>query len=754
MLHWISALLLRISVAVLALFPCTELAAAGDLYLHLIWHQHQPLYVDPATDQLRGPWVRTHATKDYYDMAALHREFPEVHATINLTSSLLHQLENYYVNRMQPYVYRHADGQWAVHAEEFLAHWGGKTDPWIDLALRPSEEFTDTDKAMLLTEPWNAFGISDIQIARFPEYAALRTKAKTDSLSAAELTAVKAWFFLGHFDPDFLRGHAALDVDLSDLVTEDAEVFRLLRPLTERDASRLVADAVRVMAAVVPEHRTLRTAGGQVEIITTPFYHPILPLLIDSDVARICQPRDSLPTRFAFPRDAAAQVRKGKHYYEQMFGSTSSGMWPAEGAISAAAAAEFAKAGIRWICGDMQVLAKSQPSGLPVAQPYRLQTAHGDIIIVFRETNLSDHIGFTYQNMHPDSAIRHFVSAVSKFRPTADEPDRLLTVILDGENAWEWYERDMDAKRFLRGLYQAFSTAREQGEFTCVTLDEYLDGNSVRGIPPHLVESLTAIDTLWPGSWIAANFDTWIGEAEENRAWEYLLQARRDLEASGLPRPEPVDTSGTLPEAAARAGLNDKQWTAVGQAYEAMYAAEGSDWFWWYGADQTAPGGELPFQDAFFNHLRSVYRHLRSAGVEIATPEFPSILSPTKQIRQGGGVMAPGERVVAIVFVCDATAQDVADAIYIAGNLPELGSWIPNTVRMYDDATHGDAAAGDGHWSLQIEIPAGTEVQFKYTNSGVPGNWVPAEEFPFRNRSVTVADSGGGTQVVSGVFGQ
>ncbi len=742
-------------------------ASAGDLYLNLIWHQHQPLYLDPQTDQLRGPWVRTHATKDYYDMAAMHADFPEVHATINLTSSLLYQLDEYYVKRLSPFLYKHEDGQWAIDTAKYFAQWGGKTDPWIDLALKPTPRFTAADTARLLTDPWNAFGISSVQIARFPQYHALREKPR-NTLNVENLTAVKAWFFLAHFDPDFLRGTAKIDVDLSDLLNERNGKFFLKRALTERDANRLVADAVRVMQEVIPIHRELMESG-QLEIITTPFYHPILPLLIDSDIAHVCQPRDSLPPRFAYPDDAGAQVSKGREYYMQQFHANPRGMWPAEGSISEAAAKMFEEHGISWICGDMHVLQRSSPQGLDVAQAHRIDCGQADhdfdqiphqraIAIVFRETTLSDHIGFTYQKMDPVEAATHFVNEVKKYKPKTNEPDALLTVILDGENAWEWYEQDMDAKLFLRTLYQKFTDARQNGDFTCVTPSEYFQGNPTRKIPAHPIAKLKKIDSLWPGSWIGASFDTWIGEEEENRAWEYLLQARRDLEQSGLPQPNPLDNS--MPEMSEdfrRSGLNDAQWIATKAAFESIYAAEGSDWFWWYGADQSAPAGDRPFEEAFFSHLRAVYQHMRDAGVNIATPEFKPILSPEKiSLQESGGVMARSDvrDSVIVRFICDATGQQVPKGIFIAGNIPQLGNWSPNKVALFNDGLHGDDQASDGVWALEVAIPLGTEVQYKYTNSGVPGQWVPSEEFPQANRSFTVNGAPGTILIRRDTFGK
>ena len=147
--------------------------SSGTLYLNLIWHQHQPLYLDPGTDQLQGPWVRTHATKDYYDMASILELYPDVHYNVNLTSSLLFQLEKYYVARLKPFIDVKKN---RVDAKKFLAAWKGKTDPWIDIALTPTKDFTAEDLNILLYNTWNAFGISDVQLARFPAYFKLKEK--------------------------------------------------------------------------------------------------------------------------------------------------------------------------------------------------------------------------------------------------------------------------------------------------------------------------------------------------------------------------------------------------------------------------------------------------------------------------------------------------------------------------------------------------------------------------------------------------
>jgi hypothetical protein len=271
------------------------------------------------------------------------------------------------------------------------------------------------------------------------------------------------------------------------------------------------------------------------------------------------------------------------------------------------------------------------------------------------------------------------------------------------------------------------------GRIITTSTTEYLAGNDVRGIPSHPMETLPSMEELWPGSWINANFDTWIGERVENHAWEYLRIAREDLGASGLPAP---DGRWGSP----RQGT--KAWYAY-KAWEAIYAAEGSDWFWWYGADQTAPAGEEPFDLAFRAHLKNTYRFARLAGARMPERSIESLmdleLSNTREDAAGaaGGTMAQGsgDR-ISLLFTCDASGEEVPRGIYIVGNLSQLGSWIPNTIPMYDDGTHGDMVSGDKVWSLFLDLPLGETVEYKYTNSGEPGVWGGSDESAGRNRSL------------------
>ena len=729
----------------------------ATLFLNIIWHQHQPLYLDPASDQLQGPWVRTHGTKDYYDMTAMLQNYPAIHCNVNLTSSLLFQLEEYYVNRLRPSVDVKKN---RVDTASFFKVHKGKTDPWIDLALKPTAEFDETDRQYLLTNTWNAFGISEVMFERFPEYQTLRKKFLENRervFSEQEMREIKFWFYLASFDPDFLNGEVKLvtgaSINLTDYLERRGDgTYWLRKAIAEDDCNRIVAETYKVLSAILPLHKKMMynpsSFKGQVEVVTTPFYHPILPLLYDSDLAKLCQPQDAMPSRFFFPADAEAQVLKAISYYKSIFGVNPTGMWPAEGSVAHDVVAVFGKHGIKWIATDEKILSRSKPEGQPKYHPYAVYAGPGStesVVVVFRDTELSDKIGFKYQYWKGEDAASDFVQHVLTYLPGDGEGDRLLTVILDGENAWEWYKYDHDGKEFQNTLYQKLTKLFETKQVITVTTTEYLVGNPKRGVPAHPIEILPRLSWLWPGSWINANYDTWIGESEENLAWEYLLETRKDLDNSGIKAPAPDD-------APPRKGT--KQWYEY-KAWESLYAAEGSDWFWWYGTDQTAPAGDKPFDLAYITLLNNVYMFAQKAGGNMPKRKHdPIIRNEANLVRATRGTMAQSkEDLVKVIFQCDASGIYVRKTLSIVGSHEALGSWVPNKVRMYDDGSHGDVQPGDNIWTLEVLVQPMTELEYKFTNSGPIGNWEPGEEFPGISRKIVVDKKPGETLILKDRFG-
>ncbi|MCX7943563.1 MAG: Ig-like domain-containing protein [Deltaproteobacteria bacterium] len=604
-----------------------------SVYLTILWHQHQPTYLDPVKDQLLGPWVRKHAVMSYYKMAELLRRYPNVHLNINLTSVMLFQLEEYYLKRLGPY-YNPATNR--INETEFLSKYEGKTDPFIDILLKDTPDPSTATQEQIeyfYRGAWSCVSTSDAVMERFPEYKALRDKNRA-TYTKEDWLNLKGFFEIAWFDVDFLRGRVDLpdgsSVDLSDIVEEKPDGKFYLRKgvkITEDLCNRLVAEEYKIMKNVITIHKELaynsETKKGQIELSTTPFYHPILPLLINTDTAKKCQPFDILPQpNFSFPLDAQAHVIKAISYFSNLFNYTPHGMWPGEGSVSNEAIQIFASNNIRWVATDQGILERSQPSGLTQFQPYRVNGGgNKDMAIIFRDNALSNKIGFTFQGFTPEQAANEFIQDVLRNAPNFGQSDRLVVVVSDGENPWENYIKDFQGNGFKNLLYAKLNESFKMGEIITTTVSEYIDGNENRNIPPHPISSMKKIDDLWPGSWIDSNYAIWIGESEENLAWTYLRRARSDLEKTGLPRPNPA---APIPDPK----TNQRDYY-IWKAWESMYSAEGSDWFWWYGDDMTSPANDdTPFDRSFRAHLNGVYEFAKLAGAQITVPEFGPIVQP------------------------------------------------------------------------------------------------------------------------------
>jgi alpha-amylase/alpha-mannosidase (GH57 family) len=657
------------------------------LFLNIIWHQHQPLYLEPVKDQLLSPWVRKHATKDYYDMASILVEYPQVHYNVNLTSVLLNQLIEYYIDRLGPFV-DVANNQ--VDEAGFLSAWEGKTDPWIDLLLKDTptpQTVTEVELGLLHKDAWSCVSTSDAMMKRFPEYLELRDKPRSQ-YTQADFLALKFWFEVAWFDPDFLRSAVVMPngwvVDLTDIVEERADGTYWLRSgvvPTEELCNRLVAEEYKIMANVIPIHKQLlydpAQKTGQIEVLTTPFYHPILPLIVSTEQARENQPFDTLPNpAFAFPEDAFAQVAKAVKFYQNVFDIQPAGMWPGEGSVAEAVVESFVDNGILWMATGQEVLGNSTPGGQRHWFPYRVDVdtqvgsagSHDDeMAVVFRDTGLSNAIGFKYQPMTGDEATASFMADVLAQAPSLGEADRLLTVIMDGENAWENYVRDHDAKNFLHTLYRTLEQSYDAGEVITVTGSEYILGNLARNIPEHPVSDMTELEPLSAGSWIDGTFSIWVGEPEENVAWGCLLRARQDLERSGLPRYNPL---ADPPE---DKGSYEYK---VYMAWEEMYAAEGSDWFWWFGQDMITPANDdTPFDRGFRAHLSGMYAFMREINPSIPEYVCPVIIQESGKTPKGPFTIPP-----------------VIDGSFV----PNEAEWI-NEGGFYNDSDSGSVANPDDH---------------------------------------------------------
>jgi len=595
--------------------PTFSFRVGPKLYLAMLWHQHQPIYKDTSYPIQAGsyihPWVRLHAIRDYYSMAALVAQHPNLHLTINLTASLLWQIEDY-VER-------------------------GATDRTLELTLKPAEALTGDEREYILSNFFDADWHNQIfPHSRYNDLFSMRREGRR--FSSEDVRDLQMWFNLAWFGQEFRDG------DLRLATGQIVSVRRFIEQghgFSVADIEAMVAEQYKIMRATIPIHRHLQERG-QIEVSTTPFYHPILPLLVDTDRATLDRPGATHPHRFAHPEDAEAQVRLAFEFYRRHFSQPPRGMWPAEGAVSQLVVPFFARHGLRWIATDRGVLARSGRWGYRaeepdvLCQPYRAEEDKRTISIFFRDTALSDAIGFQYYRYaDAGQAARDFLHDIKDrfaWRVTGEE-DRVLTVILDGENAWSSY-RD-DARPFLHALY---TLLERDAEVETVTFAEYLDGHPDRGIDAHPQSGQVKVDDLFTASWIDENssapgvdLGTWIGEDEENRGWELLGQARDFL-----------DQVGATPETAPA-------------AFEALYMAEGSDWFWWFGADQDS-GNDDEFDDLFRVHLKNIYR---SRGVE-----------PPAELNRN---IVP--HAVVWTFTQPATQIQPGDRLTVRTNCPGLLTW-------------------------------------------------------------------------------
>jgi alpha-amylase/alpha-mannosidase (GH57 family) len=540
----------------------------ADIALTFLWHQHQPYYPDDVTGENPMPWVRLHGVKDYYGMALHLLEFPEMRCTINLVPSLLLQL--------QAYIER------------------GASDRFLDVSRIPAADLSEDDCLFLLDHFFMAN--ADHMIRPFPRYAELHQRRAFGRSSARDalrrfqtrdLRDLQVWFNLTWVHP---------------LAIERDDSLRALRDkgrnFTEEDREELLAKHLEILRQIVPLHKKL-AESGQVELTTTPYFHPILPLLFDKKLAREAMPEVKLPRYTGgYPEDAAAHVRRAVEEHERIFGRRPLGMWPAEGSVCQSMLPLLARHGVRWIATDEEVLSASTHGQVSrdgkghvrhpekLYQAYKVREGGAELGIVFRDHALSDLIGFHYQRSDPNAAADNFLSCLYGISQVIESTaPALVSVILDGENCWEHYPGG--GVDFLRALYRCCT---KTPGVKPMKIGEYLERYPPRDTLPH----------LFAGSWISHNFAIWIGHEEDNTAWDVLHRTREYL----LRKTEPAALArqkGPLANAAGSAALSPLE-----RAWEEMYIAEGSDWYWWFGDDHSSAQDAL-FDYLFRKHLQNVY---------------------------------------------------------------------------------------------------------------------------------------------------
>jgi alpha-amylase/alpha-mannosidase (GH57 family) len=620
----------------------------AKLRVVILWHQHQPFYKDLVTGQYRLPWTRLHALKDYYGMVKLLDEFPQVHQTFNLVPSLINQIQDYVSGEAQ--------------------------DPFLQVASKPANDLSQQERRFALQYLFQANLVN--VIGRYPRYRELWEKfhGTGDSPERAEkyfqaqdFTDLQVLSQIGWFDEYFL---AEKDV---------AELIRKGRSYTLEDQNFVMTSERELLGRVLPVH-TEAAKKGLIEISTSPFYHPILPLLCDTNMGAVSSPGLPLPqNRYRHPEDAREQLQRGMDLQEAVFGVRPHGVWPSEGSVSEEAIAIAHKLGVQWMATDEGVLGRSlginfsrDGSGnltSELAQQlytvYRYENSDSEMNLIFRDHTLSDLIGFVYSGMPPQEAAANLIHKIKESAQSiiAKGQDAVVPIILDGENAWEYYPNS--GREFLRRFYDALQN--EPG-IEAVTVSE--------AVARH--KNPAPLKSLVPGSWINANFNVWIGAPEDNKAWEYLYHARNFYEQ-------------------ASPGATEKQRKL---AYEEILIAEGSDWNWWYGPEHHS-ANDRDFDELYRKHLSNVYQALGGTPPDyLAQPII-------------GGVTRP-------LF----TPQSAYIHPEISGDMVRYFEWM-GAARYTAD---GRSGAMHGKQFLMDEVFAGIDDEYVYGRLDFAGK-VPEDPF-------------------------
>lgn len=541
----------------------------SSVFITFLWHMHQPMYKDPRNEEYILPWVRLHAIKDYFDMAALIETVPQMRAVINIVPSLFVQLEDYSK--------------------------GSARDPYLIYGSKPVSELTVEEKLFLLN---NFFTINKKRkIDPSPRYSELWQKQS--QAEGQPEKALSSFTLQDYLDLQVLFNLAWCGPTLK----KDDEVAALIdkdRNFTQEEKSLLLAKQQKLIGKIIPLYRHLQEQG-QIEVSVSPFYHPLLPLICDNYLAKKAQQGLKLPEhRFSYPHDAEEQMRLAVEYYGKLFGTEPRGMWPPEGAVSNKVLELAINNGIRWVATDETILRKTlvettaagREKKRPFAEeklyaPYKFKNQVGEVSIFFRNQALSNLISFVYSSWDEEEAANDFYHQLMVLKTSLKkrEGQYIISIIMDGENAWEYFPKG--GERFLLSLYQKIVDRRE---FVPTTCSEFLNFETK--------DSQLYLTHIAPGSWIDGGFSTWIGEPAKNEAWDYLSKAKRTLEGwiSTLTPEEKQQKSETIEKA-----LN------------AIYIAEGSDWFWWLKRGEQ-PESEKVFSVLFKLHLAEMYRAL---GLEI-----------------------------------------------------------------------------------------------------------------------------------------
>lgn len=549
----------------------TTKVSPPKLYLTLYWHMHQPDYRDVVTNQFVLPWTYLHAMKDYSDMAYHLENNSKARVTFNYVPILLNQLQDY-----------------ATQLND-----NNIRDPLLALLIAPDlHNISAEDCALIVKSCFKNH--HEKMLIPFPHYQRLLQiyelvepmlfENELHYLSAQYKADLLVWYHLAWCGESLRRENT-----LIQSLMEKGALFTL------EDRQVLLNVIAETISGLIPRYIAL-VKTQQIEVSTTPYCHPILPLLLDFESTHDAMPDAPLPQNKRYPGGktrAVSHIQSASQFHTDIFESKPRGMWPAEGGVSHAALSLMAEHGVEWAATGQGVLANSlRQSDLPaddpldyLYQPYRVTDGQQNILCFFRDDALSDKIGFEYAKMHSSDAVQDFVqSLVNIQQANTSEQSKIVSVILDGENAWEYYP--YNGYYFLSELYTALT---QHPDIEMTTFSDMVDHLKAQAIQSPILPQVAA------GSWVYGTFSTWIGSTDKNAAWDLLYDAKKVFDC-----------------VMGEEKLNPSERTACERQ---LAICEGSDWFWWFG-DYNASESVASFDSLYRRNLMNLYQLL-----QVPTPE-------------------------------------------------------------------------------------------------------------------------------------
>jgi len=552
----------------------------------LYWHMHQPQYQSQRDQAYTRPWTYLHGIKDYVDMALYLEKCPDAKAVFNFTPILLEQLRDY-----------------DTQIDDYIRLGTPLRDPLL-AALHDPESAAKSPQAVAIVEQCLKANEAHF-IHRFEPYASLVGIAKSilatpearNYLTPQFMADLLVWYHLAWFAE--ITRH------------EDARLRALIDKsggYTRDDRQCLLMVVGEQIASIIPRYRRLREKG-QIEMSLSPYAHPILPLMLDFNSAHDAQPYLDLPQASHYPDGEARCVwhmEQAIALFEECFGFRPSGCWPSEGAVSERSLELLNSMGFKWAASGQQVLENSLKKSHKklASRNHAFSLPDQTLRCFFRDDNLSDMIGFTYQDWHGDDAVSNLVFQLEQIAAhQSGESDHVVSIVLDGENCWEYYPNN--GFYFLSAMYEKLS---QHPYLRLTTYSECLEQG---------MEAIT-LPSLCAGSWVYGTLSTWIGDKDKNSAWDALVRAKQIYDAC----------------------INSDELDARHRelATRQLAICEGSDWFWWFG-DYNPAESVSDFESLFREHLAHLYRLL---GQDVPE-DLKHVMSKGMGSPENAGVMRRGQ---------------------------------------------------------------------------------------------------------------